>query len=319
MLAAGLLVALAGCDTEVTGSGAPSDARVEPGRQRLIELTTAVHGTYQQNRALQQRMYAALQGPLRDCMARHGYRYPGPPFGFGMPGQQPQEPGWFDAVAPLPDVGVGQRGFGLADEAAYEARSAVAVGKASPTAADPNPGYEAVPEAERPAYLAQVDACEPPPASYQDLWQGPPSARALETALNALVTEYAESAPVRAQVDGLRVGEADGLLEFRTQVSERYVEVLVADGWTAPVDRTAGWLKAVDFEMRVASADRTCREPAFRLVMTLLADPLEEFARSHAGNLATAATDFAGLVAMAEREWQAFEDAGRALVVAPRP
>ncbi len=228
-------------------------------------------------------------------------------------------------------MGVGQRGFGLADEAAHEARSAVAVGKASPTAADPNPGYEALPEAERPAYLAQVDACEPPPASYQDLWQGPPSARALETALNALVTKYAESAPVRAimdrysscvsaaQVDGLRVGETDGLLEFRNQVSDRYFEVLVADGWTAPADRTAGWLKAVDFEMRVASADRTCRGPAFRLVMSLLADPLEEFARSHAGDLATAATDFAGLVAMAEREWQAFEDAGRALVVAPRP
>lgn len=331
VLAVGAVLAVGGCATPASSQAVSDEARVELGRQRLIELATAVHGSYEQNRALQQRMYAALQGPLRACMAWHGYRYPGPPFGYGMPGQRPEEPGWFDAVAPLPAVGVGQRGFGLADQAAYEARVALAEGKTSPTDADPNPGFEALPEAERPAYLAQLEACEPPPDSYQDLWQGPPSARALEDALNALVTAYVESAPVRAivdrypsclsseRVDGLQVGKAEDLQGIRTQVSNRYVDVLVSDGLTAPLDRTTGWLQALDFEQRVAAADRTCREPAFRLVMSMLADPLQDFADTREGDLATAAADFAELVAQAERDWRAFEAAGHALVVTARP
>lgn len=295
---------ISGCATGVP-TGAPAVTDFNRFAELVSTLDVQVNGSTPQVEAGQRLVYLRFQGPIVTCMAEHGFSYTPPPMEPYLPSPPTNLPEWNDALTPAPQT------FGFDDSIAQYAQWRAAQGFGGFSDAAPNPGFTGLAGDQQGDYDAQLEACLPEDDTYGR--SGAPQgaeqvalrealAAVVDSALTPDVVAALGSYPGCMAAAGYAVDSRDAL---RARLQADYSTFFEAHGLDGASTEAAAWSALVRSEAAAVAADGSCRASAHALAVSVVLPRLEEFAQTHAADLASSADAWEALVGEADATWAA--------------
>jgi len=266
------LLLLASCG-RATSPAALTEQEALSAEASLVALESAVNGSADQLRAVEQLQYLGFQSRIQTCMQAQGFSYTPPPPPRGTLGWITKPfAGGFDALAPADD-GVTRGGMFTADW-----RWEQTVLELAEQDSIPNPGFTSLTSDEdRDAYTDVGDACGGTSAPPVDTPSNPDALEAVygffgEIENDDRVTSLMKGYPDCMSGNGFDVTNRQ---EVRDLLDALYMDPETGFGY--PLDDIERVDAARLTQVRAAEADADCRSDAHAVALALFAERYDQF------------------------------------------